>query len=467
MGDHRALGKQLPGCPGRDHRPRSFRGSERLHSVRLPGSRAESNRPRQTARTHPVSRSEDAMVNMKTRAGSGPANIEDIYELSPMQQGLLFHTLRDPSSGTYLEQVVYAVHALDAAAFRKTWQWVIDRHAALRTSFHWEDLEKPVQVVHRHVAIPLEEHDWHGLPLAEQEDRLQTFLKEDRQRDFDLMKPPLMRLVLIRQSAEVHWFIWSRHHLLMDGWSGPILFKELTAAYDALCQGQNLVLPAPRPFRNYIAWLRRQDLAKAETYWRQALKGFTAPTPLVVDRNANGLPDRDRPPREQSLRLSAELTAAIQTLARQQQVTLNTVLQAAWALLLSRYSGQDDVLFGTTVSGRPPAIQAIESMVGLFITTLPVRVRVPAALAAAAWLKRLQAQQSEWQQYEYSSLVHVHGWSAIPRDMPLFESVLVFENLATENAGRKQPGNLDTRPPRRPLQQTGYPLCVIARPGPA
>jgi amino acid adenylation domain-containing protein len=398
-------------------------------------------------------------VNVKTQ------NIEDVYELSPLQQGMLFHSLRAPDSGMYFHQVAYSLQgAVDVQAFGQAWQRVVDRHPVLRTSFHWENLDKPLQVVHRKVKLPLEQLDWRGLPPAEQEAKLEAYLQENRQRGFALTQAPLLRLALIRLGEEEYKYIWSHHHILWDGWSGPLVIKEFLAFYEAIRKGQNLRLKPPRPFRDYILWLQKQDLAKAEAFWRKTLQGITAPTPLVIDRLGGVRSDQPERAEEQRVQLSPELSAGLQALARRQQVTLNTVMQAAWSLLLSRYSGQESVVFGTSVSGRPASLAGVEQMVGLFINTLPVRVDVHAEETLAAWLKQLQAQQAEMRQYEFSPLVQVHGWSEVPRGVPLFENMLVFENFPTDASVRQRVGGLGMRPVRQTVQKADYPLALVVMP---
>jgi amino acid adenylation domain-containing protein/non-ribosomal peptide synthase protein (TIGR01720 family) len=392
--------------------------------------------------------------------------IEDVYELSPLQQGMLYHCLRAPASNMYFHQIAYTLQGdLDLLAFQNAWQRVVDRHPVLRTSFHWENLDKPRQVVHRRASLPLEQLDWHGLDPTEQEGRLQAYLQADQQRGFVLTQPPLVRLALIRTGDDTYEYIWSQHHILWDGWSGPLILKEFVAFYEAFRQGRELILEPPRPFRDYIAWLRRQDLGKAEAFWRRNLKGFVAPTPLVIDRLGTGRPTADDHPEEERLHFSREVTAGLQALARQNQVTLNTVIQGAWVLLLGRYSGLDDVVFGTSVSGRPAELPGVEQMVGLFINTLPVRVRLPLDQPVQVWLKQLQAEQAELRQYEYSPLVQVHGWSEVPRGMPLFESMMVFVNYATDRTFHQRLGNLEVRKVRQAVQQTDCPLGIVVIPG--
>ncbi len=201
----------------------------------------------------------------------------------------------------------------------------------------------------------------------------------------------------------------------------------------------------PRPYRDYIGWLRSQDLDAAEAFWRERLSGLDAPTPLTIDR-----PPADEPSHEHDevrLVLAPETTAALQALGRTHQVTLNTVAQAAWALVLGRYSGLDDVVFGATVAGRPPELAGVESMVGLFINTLPVRVRIPARQSVLGWLRALQEQQSEARQYEHTPLADLQGWSDLRRGEALFESVLVFDNYPTAvRAGAPSAKETDAAP---------------------
>ncbi|HID53198.1 MAG TPA: non-ribosomal peptide synthetase, partial [Anaerolineae bacterium] len=390
-------------------------------------------------------------------------NIEAVYPLSPLQEGLLFHSLYAPDSGVYFEQFSCTLRgALDEDAFRRAWQRVVDRHPILRTSFVWKQLDKTLQVVHRQVAIPLERQDWQTLPPAEQAAKLDAYLQTERQKGFDLAKAPLMRLALRQTAVNEYRFVWNHHHLLLDGWSLPLVFQEVMAFYEAFSQGQDLHLPRPRPYRDYINWLQQQDQTAAENYWRQALQGVISPTPLVVDRPADGTP-QPADFAEQLVRLSPETTATLQNLARQNQFTLSTLVQAAWGLLLHRYSGEADVIFGATVSGRPPELDGVEQMMGLFINTLPVRLTVDGRQPIVEWLQQLQAQLVEMQPYSYSSLAQIQGWSDIPRGAPLFESILVFENYPVDEAIRQRQGSLAIADVQA-IEQTNYPLNLISAP---
>ncbi|HZA25088.1 MAG TPA: AMP-binding protein, partial [Dehalococcoidia bacterium] len=273
-----------------------------------------------------------------------------------------------------------------------------------------------------------------------------------------------MRGALLRVAEDAYQFVWSLHHLLLDGWSLPLVLKEVLACYEGYCGGREVHLERPRPYRDYIAWLQRQDLARAEGFWREALRGLTAPTPLSIGRSEGGLGERQPRYAERGLRVSAAVTGRLQALAREQHLTLNTLVQGAWALLLSRYSGEEEVLFGATVSGRPAALGGVEAMVGLFINTLPVRVEVPPKASLLPWLERLQGQQVEREQYAYSPLVQIQGWSEVPRGVPLFESLVVFENYPVDASLTGQSNGVEVREART-VEWTNYPLTVVAMPG--
>ncbi|BAZ50281.1 amino acid adenylation domain-containing protein [Nostoc sp. NIES-4103] len=249
----------------------------------------------------------------------------------------------------------------------------------------------------------------------------------------------------------------------LDGWSLSLVLKEVFDFYEAFSQGQDLHLKRSRPYQDYIAWLQQQDISQAEAFWRSTLKGFTAPTPLGVDKAFANLSKEEESYGVQQIHISAAVTEELQSFAREHHLTLNTLVQGAWALLLSRYSGQQDVVFGTTVSGRPADLVDAESMVGIFINTLPIRVQVSPESSVWEWLKQLQTQQFEMRQYEYSSLIDVQGWSDVPRRLPLFESIVVFENYPVDASLEKQ-GNLELRNVRS-FERTNYPLTLVAVPG--
>ncbi|WP_263452350.1 amino acid adenylation domain-containing protein [Hyalangium gracile] len=390
--------------------------------------------------------------------------IDDIYPLSPLQQGLLFQGLYAPEAGQHVLQIVCNLEGpLDVAAFQSAWKHLLARHGALRASFAWDQVDDPLQILHREVSLPLESLDWRPLDEDARRRRLEEFLAADRARGFDLEKAPLMRLALARTGQARHVFIWSCHHLLTDGWSLGLLLREYVAAYQALLEGRTPARPPVRPYRDYIAWVKQQPREAAEHYWRERLRGFSSPTPVPFAR----APRAGEVPRQgqRAVTLSKELSEQLRELAREHALTLNTVFQGAWALLLSRYTGEQDVVFGATVSGRPASLPGAETMVGMFINTLPVRVLVEPEAPLVSWLKRLQAAQAESQQYEYSNLIEIQGVSELPRGQPLFDTLLVFENFprtlgeASAQGGLKV-GDIDV------IDYTSFSLDIAVIPGP-
>jgi len=389
-------------------------------------------------------------------------NLEDLYPLSPMQQGMLFHTVYERESGTYFEQSVFTLEGeLDVASFERAWQFVVDRHPILRSSFMW-DLEKPLQVVHREVAIKFHQQDWREQPP---DPLLQKYLAEDRHRDFDLHTAPLIRLALFRTADTIYKFVFSRHHIVLDRWSRSIVLKEVFEAYESLRAEREPQLDRPRPYGDYISWLTDQHLEDAESYWRAALAGFTVPTPIAIDQKSINTARQGREFADERIQLSEQSTARLSEFARAHKLTLNTLTQAAWALLLGTYAREQDVLFGVTVSGRPATLSGIESMVGLFINTLPLRVKLSPDTKILSWLESLQEQQFALQQYEYCSLLDIQSWGEIPRGTPLFETILVFENLPVNTGSKTANGNLKVQSDRSYGSVTGYPLTLLAMPG--
>jgi amino acid adenylation domain-containing protein/non-ribosomal peptide synthase protein (TIGR01720 family) len=382
-----------------------------------------------------------------------------------MQQGMLFHSLYAPEDGVYFVQSIWRMQGnLNVEAFAQAWQQVVERHPILRTAFMWSSSDKPLQVVYQEVKIPLEIHDWRGLSTAQRERQLETFLLSHQKKGFQLSLAPLMRLTLIEVGEEVYQFVWSFHHLLLDGWSLPPVIKEVFTFYEAFCTGTDVKLEPVRHYRDYIAWLLKQDLALAEVFWRQTLKGFIAPTPLTVDRASTTLLNQHQRYSEQSIQLTVQLTEELKSFARQHQLTLSTLVQGAWAILLSRYSGEADVVFGVTVSGRSVAIKGVESIVGLLINTLPMRVIVSTDDELIPWLYEIQNQLQQMNQYEYSPLVQIQQWSEVPQGVPLFESLVVFENYPASDATCEPNLNLQISDVRS-LERTNYPLTVVAEPG--
>ncbi|MEH2114379.1 amino acid adenylation domain-containing protein [Nostoc sp.] len=391
-------------------------------------------------------------------------NIEDIYPLSPMQEGMLFESLYAPDSGVYFEQITCILTGnLDVKTFEQAWQQVVARHPVFRTAFLWESLSQPVQVVYRQVNVTVETYNWRELSTQEQQQQLETFLDSERQQGFQVSQAPLMRLHLIQLDGNTHQLVWCHHHLLLDGWSSPLVFQDLLEFYQAISQGKSLSNIGTVSYRNYIAWLQQQNRDLAAEFWRQKLQGFTTPTPLTVDKPLS-MREEHSGYGEQQIDLTVSATTAVMSFVRQHQLTMSNLVQATWGLLLSRYSQETDVVFGATVSGRPPELVGVESIVGLFINTLPVRVQISEQTQLLGLLKDLQAQQVESEQFSYSSLAEIQGLSDVPKSTSLFESIVVFENYPVDAAVLQGNSNFSLSNFRW-IEQTNYPLAVVVSPG--
>ncbi|MGW0402500.1 amino acid adenylation domain-containing protein, partial [Streptomyces sp. NPDC003002] len=362
-------------------------------------------------------------------AGDG-RGIEDIYPLTPMQSGMLFHTLAEP--GAYVEQMTFVLDGVrDPELLATAWQRVADHTEVLRASLVWQDTERPLMVVDRRAEMPVTHLDWRARTDEDQERAVRRFLAEDRERPLDLSTAPLMRLTLIRLSDTTVRLVCAFHHVLLDGWSTFDLLTQTYTAYAALAAGEQPVLPPRRPFRAYVEWLERQDLGEAESYWRELLSGFEAATALPAVRHT-AADHRTRSTGRRARRLSPDVSRDLFGFARKHRITVNTVLQGAWALLLARHAGERDVVFGATVSGRPTELAGVDSMVGMLINTLPVRVRIDESAPVADWLADVQRAQVDARQYEYVPLPRIQGWSGVERGGGLFRSLVVFENYPTD-----------------------------------
>ncbi|MCB0064414.1 MAG: AMP-binding protein, partial [Caldilineaceae bacterium] len=396
-------------------------------------------------------------------------NIETIYQLSPTQQGILFESLYAPTAGVYVTQTcVTLAGTVDIAPFQKAWQQVINRHDPLRTLFTWERRDRPLQIVLKQVELPWAVLDWRAERggEAEEQARVDAFLRADRERGFALDQAPLMRCTLIQANEETTYFVWSHHHILLDGWSLPLIFQEVLTFYAAEEQQRPVHLKKPLPYRNYIAWLQKQDQARAEAFWRRTLRGFTRPTPIEVGHDRRE-PARTERTQAVTYTLSQGLSRGLTSFAKTHQLTPNTLFQGAWALLLSRYSGDEDVLFGTTVSGRPLTLDGVEEMVGLFINTLPTRVQLSPTEKLLPWLQAIHRQQAEQETYAFSSLVDIQSWSELSPDVAagggLFKSILVYENFPMQ--ANLPPQAREVVKAVRSIDQASFPLALVVAPG--
>jgi hypothetical protein len=388
-------------------------------------------------------------------------NIEYSYQLSDTQQGMLFHTLHSPRAGAYIVQIICGLHEnLRVGAFERAWQQVINHHSVLRTSFRWQGLDEPLQDVHRQVDVPFQQIDWRGMPADEHNKRLGAYLASDRMDGFDPADVPLLRLALFRLADADYRLVWTFHHLLLDGRCFPPIIKQVFSCYEAMCQGRLIELQSLPPYCDYIGWLQQRDLPESETFWREELNGLSAPTPLPLT-DASSAIEADEEYATQEIRTPAILTSSLKSLAQEHGFSLNTIVQGAWAVLLSRYSGEENIAFGVTISCRRSSVRGAESMMGLLINTLPLHVRLSPEKPTLRWLKELRSKNYELRKHEHTPLVKIHACSDIAGGSPLFESILIFENYFLNTALRQQGGDWLNRD-FRILQQTNYPLTICA-----
>ena len=397
--------------------------------------------------------------------------IEDVYPLTPMQEGMLLHTLLEPGTGVYCMQDRYRINSeLDPQRFAQAWQAVIGRHEALRASFCWNVGEDMLQIIHKPGSTPVEYLDWSQVAENAQETRLQALLETERKAGFDLLSQAPFHLRLIRVGAARYWFMMSNHHILIDAWCRSLLMDDFFEIYTALGDCREAQLSAPPRYRDYIGWLQRQSLTEARQWWKDNLRGFERTTPIPGDRpflrehagDSGGMIVGDC-----YTRLDARDGARLRELAQAHQLTVNTFAQAAWALVLRRVSGDRDVLFGVTVAGRPVALPQMQRTVGLFINSIALRVRMPGDdehCSVRQWLGDLLDANMQLREYEYLPLVSIQDVSELPKGQPLFDSLFVFENAPVEVSvlDRAQRLNASSDSGRT---HTNFPLTAVCYPG--
>ncbi|WP_274599393.1 condensation domain-containing protein [Streptomyces sp. So13.3] len=387
------------------------------------------------------------------------SGLEDILPLSPMQEGLLFHSrYEQDGADVYGVQHVFDIAgALDSENLRAAVRALVQRHANLRAGFRQVGSGQTVQTISRQVEVPWEEYDLSSLPGDAAEAEFVRLAAKEHGRRFDLAEPPLLRFSLVRLAGEHHRLILTTHHILLDGWSTPILVRELTALYDT--HGDTAALPRVTPYRQFLGWLAQQDQPAAEAAWREVCSDLEQPTLItpVDPGRAAQMPERI------TVELDEERTAALAEWARGQGVTLNTVLQAGWGLVLSRRTGHDDVVFGAVVAGRDPQLSGVESMVGLLIAMVPVRVRLDPAQSLLATVVRLQDEQSRLTAHHHLGLARIQQLAGLG---DLFDTSVVFENYPWDDTAATVGAGLHIAPDLgRGRDATHYPLTLIAAPG--
>jgi len=394
---------------------------------------------------------------------------ESVVELSSTQKGILFHALYAADSPVYRVQSVFTIEGeVDVAAFQCAWQRVVDRHQALRCSFFWEGLSVPVQAVHRRVDFSVGHVDYSALDPAEREQRLVKLLAEDRSRPFDLLQPPQMRVTLVRVGVAQHELVWTRHHVIFDGWSQALLLQELFRLYELYRLGEaddfdeQSVLGPPTLLAPYSQWVRQSVKHELDSFWRPYLQGFTEAVDI-----ASRSPDTAAPARQAELsrNLSEQQGHSVAELARRWAVTTSTMFVAAWALVLSLMTGRRDIVFGLTLAGRPAGLPGVEQMIGMFINTLPIRVQVDASAPLETLVRTAQEHVAALTERQHTPLVDIQGISEIPSPGRLLGSALVVGNYPTDFRRLEHESSLAATAVRGEVQNS-FPITLRLMPGP-
>src|SRR5262245_13887021 len=395
---------------------------------------------------------------------TGPV-VVDTFGLSPLQQGMLFHHVEDPRSGVDIEQlVVHLAERVDASALSRAWDLLVQRHPMLRARFNWDDGE-PRHEILATIALPFEVEDLREVPGDAQQHRLRTFLNADRVRGFDLRRAPLLRVTLFRH-AELSWsMVWTFHHVLLDGRTFPALLRELFDDYQALRDGT----PLPESqhegtaYRRHVEWLHQQSSAAGESFFKSMLAGFKAPTSIAIDR----LPVAAAPDVLQGEAwafVGEETSERLRHFAQAHGLTMNTIVMGAWAILLQRYSGDTDVVFGATRACRKSSVTGADSAIGLFINTVPVRVAIRDEEPLLDTLRAIRQQWLAMRPFEHTPLARIKALSDVPAAQRLFDTLVVFESFSLDAAMRARGGAWDAR--RVELHElTSFPLTLAAYDG--
>lgn len=367
---------------------------------------------------------QDELDHMEDASG-----VADIYPMTPVQQGLLFHTLLE--QGVYVTQFHWSIQGdLNREAFLEAWRRVLERHEALRASFWWNRNDKDLQIVHKHVDFPHQILDWRNLSDEEQKRNFNKLLKDDRSTGYDLKSAPLMRIYMVREHDNSYRVLWSHHHIIIDGWCLGLIFKDLFESYVAISHNREPVLENPVPYRNHVRNLFSSDIRLAEEFWKKNMAGFEAPTKLQFLGQSGGNEYRTI----QHV-LSPSLSESLRSFARNNNLTLNTIIQGSLAILLSRYTWNEDITFGMVSSGRGAES---EKIVGLMLNTLPLRLQISPDEKIKDYLERVQQLTLQVREYEYASLTDIRSWAGLGGTDPLFEIILAFENYPLDRAAMNQ-----------------------------
>lgn len=391
------------------------------------------------------------------------SKLEDIYHATSMQQGMLFHSQLDSSAYVCQADVTISGY-LDTQSFIAAWETVVNRNSALRTAFAGYPAQ---QLVLSEVEFPWREFDLHQLSANEQAQAFDEFKDTDKQSGFAPHEAPLMRIAIFNLGNNEFRLLWSYHHVLLDGWSAPLILEEMAFCYDNLSNGVQPKLPPAPKYKEYISWLNKQDKNQAVDFWRNYLAEVSNPS--ILNQSAESIAESEQVFEAVTINLNSKFTEQVKSLVQQSQTTLNTVFQAAWAYLLHIYTGEKTVVLGETVSGRPADLEGVESTVGLFINTLPVSVTIDSELTIVDWLRQMLRQSVKRSDYSYLSLNDIQKLVPLGNRGALFDSLIVIESFP-EKANQKSfasninQSSLNITSNIRD-ENTNYPLTVVVIPG--
>ncbi|MBP2630722.1 MAG: amino acid adenylation domain protein [Firmicutes bacterium] len=397
---------------------------------------------------------ETALSNLNTR------NIKDLYRLSPMQEGMLYHAMKENESSAYFEQVILSIEGkLDIANIRESFNKLIEAYDVFRTVFVYEKIAKPIQVVMKDQEVSVNVENITCLAEREQQLFIEKFKANDKMAGFNLQGGMPIRLNVIQTGADSYKLIWSFHHIIMDGWCLGIVLKQFFEIYDSLQENRSLELDKVYPYSNYIKWLDRQENKGAQTYWEGYLSDYQEQVSLS---GYNGVLSQGGYEQEEfRFSFDEKIKSGLENIAKKNNVTLSTIIQTIWGLLLARYNNTDDVVFGAVVSGRPHEIVGVESMVGLFINTLPVRIKCEGNQSLAQLLQEVQLAAIESEEYSYYPLVEIQAGTSMGD--ALFDHIVAFENYPIEEAIN---GNFSVNiKAAEAFEQTNYDFNMVVIPG--
>ncbi|MGB8192824.1 MAG: amino acid adenylation domain-containing protein, partial [Chitinophagaceae bacterium] len=384
--------------------------------------------------------------------------IEGLYRLSPLQEGVLFHGLYDTNGGAYLLQKSCELGALDLSVFQRSWNELMQRHSILRSSFYHNAFRIPVQAVYSNIKMPVVLIDYTHLNEAEQAEQVHLFEEKDRHTNFDFAAAPLTRITLIRLQENRYKMVWTTHHLILDGWSVPVLIEEFLNTYDALLQGKPSVAVKQDRYEDYIRYIEQLDKEKEEQFWRGYLHGLESSSLLPFIAAASERTRGVNEFRSQSLILDSTLTGRIDAYVRKHHVTLNTLMQGVWAYLLHGYTGSEQVVYGVTVAGRPEDLPGMEKRVGMYINALPLFTKIEHEQNVIDWLQLIQQDQMLSREHQYASLSKIQNWIGLPGE--LFDSMITFQNFPVEELLAAHKGSLQVSSMWIHEQTSNYPFSI-------